>query len=187
MRAEADALAADLAGWGIEVSEVQLGPLADGELAAVVSSVAPLAEDDVRRAVTAAEGNPLLAVESAQALAAGSTAPPSSLRAMVRAALGVLPPGGRELAEAIAAACRGLPGAGRARDRRARARRPGASRASGAGLRAGARRAAADMWPAVRHDDHYDGLDHRLGVESDRFCRSRHPNSDQGPGAHELR
>ncbi|MGH3788172.1 MAG: hypothetical protein ACRDRG_16855 [Pseudonocardiaceae bacterium] len=44
---------------------MQLGPLADGELAAVVCSVAPLAEDDVRRAVAAAEGNPLLAVESA--------------------------------------------------------------------------------------------------------------------------
>ncbi|MGQ0718404.1 MAG: ATP-binding protein [Pseudonocardiales bacterium] len=108
VRAEADALVADLAGRGVEVSEVQLGPLADGELAAVVCSVAPLTEDDVRRAVAAAEGNPLLAVESARALAAGSTAAPSSLRAAVRAAMGALSPGGRELAEAIAAAGRGL-------------------------------------------------------------------------------
>ena len=108
VRAEADALAADLAGRGVEVREVQLGPLTDGELAAVVCSVAPLADDDVRRAVAAAEGNPLLAVESAQALAVGSTAAPSGLRAAVRAALGALPPGSRELAEAIAAAGRGL-------------------------------------------------------------------------------
>ena len=108
VRAEADALAADLAGQGVEVTEVQLGPLASGELTAVVCSVASLAADDVRRAVAAAEGNPLLAVESARALAAGCTAPPSSLRAAVRAALGALPPGGRELAEAIAAAGRGL-------------------------------------------------------------------------------
>ncbi|MGH3692996.1 MAG: ATP-binding protein [Pseudonocardiaceae bacterium] len=108
VRAEADALVADLAGRGVKVSEVQLGPLGDGELAAVVCSVAPLAEDDIERAVTAAEGNPLLAVESARALAAGSNAPPSSLRAAVRAALGTLPPGARELAEAIAAAGRGL-------------------------------------------------------------------------------
>ncbi len=108
VRAEADALVADLASRGVEVSEVQLGSLADSELAAVVCSVATLAEDDVRRAVTAAEGNPLLAVESARALAAGSTTPPSNLRAAVRAALGVLPPGGRELAEAVAAAGRGL-------------------------------------------------------------------------------
>jgi hypothetical protein len=70
VRAEADALAADLANRGVEVSEVQLGPLADGELAAVVCSVAPLTDDDLRRAVAAAEGNPLLAVESARALAA---------------------------------------------------------------------------------------------------------------------
>jgi predicted ATPase len=110
VRAEADALVADLAGRGVKVSEVQLGPLGDGELAAVVCSVAPLAEDDIKRAVAAAEGNPLLAVESTRALAAGSNAPPSSLRATVRAALGVLPPCGRELAEAIAAAGRGLTG-----------------------------------------------------------------------------
>jgi hypothetical protein len=61
-----------------------------------------------RRTVAAADGNPLLAVESARALATGSTAPPSSLRAAVRAAMGALPPGSRELAEAIAAAGRGL-------------------------------------------------------------------------------
>jgi DNA-binding SARP family transcriptional activator/tetratricopeptide (TPR) repeat protein len=108
VRAEVDALVADLTGRGIKVSEVQLGPLADGELAVVVGSVVPLATDDVRRAVAAAEGNPLLAVESARALAAGSSTPPPSLRATVRAALGALPPGGRELAEAIAAAGRGL-------------------------------------------------------------------------------
>jgi DNA-binding SARP family transcriptional activator/tetratricopeptide (TPR) repeat protein len=108
VRPEADALVADLAGRGVKVSEVQLGPLDDRELAAVVCSVAPLADDDIQRAVAAAEGNPLLAVESARALAAGSTVLPSSLRTTVRAALSALPRGGRELAEAIAVAGRGL-------------------------------------------------------------------------------
>ena len=57
--------------------------------------------------VAAADGNPLLAVESARALAAGSSAPPRSLRAAVRAALGALPDPARLLAEAVAAAGRG--------------------------------------------------------------------------------
>jgi tetratricopeptide (TPR) repeat protein len=62
----------------------------------------------VSQVVVAADGNPLLAVESARAVAAGSSAPPPSLRAVVRAALGALPEPARALAEAIAAAGRGL-------------------------------------------------------------------------------
>ena len=108
VRAEADALVADLASRGVEVTQVELGPLADPELAAVVSSTAALAEQDVRRAVDAAEGNPLLAVEGARALAAGDAAPPSTLRAAVRAAMSALPPEGRRLAEAVAAAGRAV-------------------------------------------------------------------------------
>ena len=59
----------------------------------------------------ACSGNPLLAVESARAAAAGrlsGAVPPSNLRALVRAALGGLPEHARALAEAIAAAGRGL-------------------------------------------------------------------------------
>ncbi|HSK58328.1 MAG TPA: hypothetical protein VK935_04665, partial [Actinomycetospora sp.] len=56
----------------------------------------------------AAEGSPLLAVESARVLAAGSTAPPASLRARVRAATGAMGPVARELLECVAAAGRAL-------------------------------------------------------------------------------
>ncbi|HSK57727.1 MAG TPA: AAA family ATPase, partial [Actinomycetospora sp.] len=48
-----DALVADLAGRGVPVDEVVLGPLADAELASVVHSVAPLDDADVARATRA--------------------------------------------------------------------------------------------------------------------------------------
>ena len=107
---EIDALLADLAGRGLDVAEVELGPLRGPEIAEVVRSVTddvlpgPVVDD----VVAAAEGNPLLAVESARATAAGSSAPPRSLRAVVRAALRGLPEPARALAEAIAAAGRAL-------------------------------------------------------------------------------
>ncbi len=107
-RPDADALLADLAGRGVDVSEIELGPLTDNALAAVARSVAPLDDADVARVVVLAEGSPLLAAESARALAAGSTAPPSSLRASVRTALGQLPLGAMELAESVAVAGRAL-------------------------------------------------------------------------------
>ena len=107
-RPEADALLADLAGRGIEVVDIGLGPMSSDELAALARSVARLDEAAVARAVTAAEGSPLLAVESARALAAGSIEPPPSLRAAVRAAVGSLPPSARELVESLAAAGREL-------------------------------------------------------------------------------
>jgi DNA-binding SARP family transcriptional activator/tetratricopeptide (TPR) repeat protein len=107
-RPEADALLADLAGRGVEVAELELGPLAATELAAVARSVADLTDDAVDQVVQAADGNPLLAVASARALAAGSSAPPSNLRAAVRAATGSLPRRARGLAEVLAAAGREL-------------------------------------------------------------------------------
>jgi len=107
-RPAADALLADLAGRGVEVAELELGPLSAAELAAVARSVADLTEDAVDQVVRAADGNPLLAVESARALAAGSNAPPRNLRAAVRAATGALPRPARDLAEVLAAAGREL-------------------------------------------------------------------------------
>jgi tetratricopeptide (TPR) repeat protein len=107
-RPEADALLADLAGRGIDVTEIEPGPLRRAEVAEVVRSVATLPDAMVSQVVAAADGNPLLAVESARAVAAGSSAPPPSLRAVVRAALGTLAEPARALAEAIAAAGRGL-------------------------------------------------------------------------------
>ena len=107
-RPAADALLADLAGRGVEVADLELGPLSPAELAAVARGVADLSEDAVDQVVRAADGNPLLAVESARALAAGSSAPPQNLRAAVRAATGALPRPARDLAAALAAAGREL-------------------------------------------------------------------------------
>jgi DNA-binding SARP family transcriptional activator/tetratricopeptide (TPR) repeat protein len=107
-RPAADALLADLAGRGVEVAELELGPLSAVELAAVARSVAELSEHAVEQVVRAADGNPLLAVESARALAAGRSAPPQNLRVAVRAATGALPRPARDLAEVLAAAGREL-------------------------------------------------------------------------------
>src|SRR5690349_7373197 len=107
-RPDADALLADLAGRGVEVAELELGPLAAVELAAVARSVADLTDHAVDQVIRAADGNPLLAVESARALAAGRDAPPQNLRAAVRAAVGALARPARDLAEMLAAAGREL-------------------------------------------------------------------------------
>jgi len=107
-RPDADALLADLAGRGVEVAELELGPLAAVELAAVARSVADLTDHAVDQVIRAADGNPLLAVESARALAAGRAAPPPNLRAAVRAATGALSRPARDLAEMLAAAGREL-------------------------------------------------------------------------------
>ena len=107
-RPAADALVADLAGRGVEVADLELGPLSESELAAVARSVADLADSAIDQVVRAADGNPLLAVESARALAAGRSAPPPNLRAAVRAATGVLGRPARDLIEALAAAGREL-------------------------------------------------------------------------------
>jgi DNA-binding SARP family transcriptional activator/tetratricopeptide (TPR) repeat protein len=107
-RPAADALLAHLAGRGVEVAELELGPLSEAEVAAVARSVAELTDDAVEQVVGAADGNPLLAVESARALAVGRSAPPQNLRAAVRAATGTLPRPARDLIEALAAAGREL-------------------------------------------------------------------------------
>jgi DNA-binding SARP family transcriptional activator/tetratricopeptide (TPR) repeat protein len=107
-RPDADALLADLAGRGVEVAELELGPLAAVELAAVARSVADLTDQAVDQVIRAADGNPLLAVESARALAAGRAAPPPNLRTAVRAATGALARPARDLAEMLAAAGREL-------------------------------------------------------------------------------
>ncbi len=107
-RPEADALMVDLAGRGIDVAEIELGPLQPSELAEIVRGVATLPHPALDEIVAAADGNPLLAVETARTRADGKAAPAPSLRAVVRAALGAAPPAARELAEAMAAAGRAL-------------------------------------------------------------------------------
>ena len=142
-RPAADALLADLAGRGVETAEVELGPLSQAEVAAVARSVADLADDAVEQVVRAADGNPLLAVASARAVAAGRGAPPQDLRAAVRAAAGTLPPPG-------ARPSRGARGRGpravRRRACRAATGRPRRRRASRPGHRAGVPQRG---WPAV--------------------------------------
>lgn len=110
-RPDADVLCADLIGRGVEVEQVVLEPLNPPEMAAAARTVTALTDQDVDRVVATADGNPLLAVESARALAAGSTAVPTNLRAVVRAATGSVPPPGRALVETLAAAGRDLSGA----------------------------------------------------------------------------
>jgi DNA-binding SARP family transcriptional activator/tetratricopeptide (TPR) repeat protein len=108
-RPEADAVVAELIGSAVPVTELELRPLGEREVVAIVRSRAgALPERDVQRVVDAADGNPLLAVESARALAAGRDELPPSLRAGVRASLRGLPPAARELAEAVAVAGREL-------------------------------------------------------------------------------
>ena len=81
-RTELDALIADLASRQVPIAEVGLRPIPDADIAALATSVASqlasdgLSDDSIRRVVSAADGNPLFAVESARALAAGQTAVP---------------------------------------------------------------------------------------------------------------
>jgi DNA-binding SARP family transcriptional activator/tetratricopeptide (TPR) repeat protein len=87
---------------------VELAPLSRAAIGELVRSVASLAPDAHDQVVAAADGNALLAVESARAAARGLSGPPPSLRAMVRAAAGALPDDARRVAEITALAGREL-------------------------------------------------------------------------------
>ena len=88
--------------------EIELSPLPRSAVDTLVRSVATLGADAREQVIDAADGNPLLAVESARASAGGHTGPPPSLQAVVRAALGRLDPGARRAAELAAVAGRDL-------------------------------------------------------------------------------
>ena len=108
-RTELDALIADLASRQVPIAEVGLRPIPDADIAALATSVASqlasddLSDDSIRRVVSAADGNPLFAVESARALAAGQTAVPPNLRTAVRVSVAALSDQGRVLARLLAA------------------------------------------------------------------------------------
>jgi DNA-binding SARP family transcriptional activator/tetratricopeptide (TPR) repeat protein len=104
----ADRLAQALRGRGALLSELELGPLAQIALTQLVREVAPLGDEQVAGVVAAAEGNALLAIERARALARGRSEPPASLRAAVRGALAPLSPEPRLVAEFAAVAGREL-------------------------------------------------------------------------------
>ena len=107
-RPELDGVLADLAGRSVPITEIAVGPITDAEVAALASSL--LAADDalVRKVIAAAEGNPLLAVESARMMAAGGSGPPPNLRTAVRAITGLLPDDAQMLINLLAAAGRPL-------------------------------------------------------------------------------
>ena len=71
-RPDADALLADLAGRGLDVTEIEPGPLRRAEVARSSAASRRCRTAMVSQVVVAADGNPLLAVESARALAAGA-------------------------------------------------------------------------------------------------------------------
>jgi len=107
-RPDVDAVALGLRARGALVGELDLAPLEPAAIELLVRSVATLAEEDVREVVDAAEGNPLLAVETARALAAGERGVPATLRAAVRAASRGVSASAWRLAELAAVAGRDL-------------------------------------------------------------------------------
>ncbi|HWF26140.1 MAG TPA: AAA family ATPase, partial [Solirubrobacteraceae bacterium] len=107
--ADADGLEAALRARGLLACELPLAPLADAPMAALALRAAALSDVDVRRVVERAEGNALLAVETARALGRGlgdEVAP--SLRSSVRATISPLPVEVRRLVELMAVAARPL-------------------------------------------------------------------------------
>ena len=88
--------------------ELELEPLSRVAIGDLVRQVATLDADAHDQVVAAADGNALLAVESARAAARGLQGPPPSLRAVVRAASGALPEEARHVAELTAVAGREL-------------------------------------------------------------------------------
>ncbi len=90
-------------------SRLALSPLHPADARSLVAAAyADLDAADVHRAVAAADGNPLLAVETARALSQGHSGPPPTLRTMVRGLLRDLASDTRLLAGLVAVAGRAL-------------------------------------------------------------------------------
>ena len=85
-RPEVDAVLDRLRARGVPIGEIALGPLDSTGIAAVARAHGVGNPRGLERVVAAADGNPLLAVETARALVAGSGEEvPATLRAAVRA------------------------------------------------------------------------------------------------------
>jgi DNA-binding SARP family transcriptional activator/tetratricopeptide (TPR) repeat protein len=104
--ADADRLEHALRARGLMACELELEPLAPAPVAALAREAARLSDADVERVVDRAEGNALLAVETARALARGRDDVAPSLRGLVRATLAPLSQGARALVEIAAVAAR---------------------------------------------------------------------------------
>jgi DNA-binding SARP family transcriptional activator len=109
LSADADRLEQALRARGLVAAELTLAPLGPEPIAALALRAARLSDADVRRVVAGAEGNPLLAVETARALGRGlgeEVAP--SLRGSVRADLAPVGSEVRRLIELVAVAARAI-------------------------------------------------------------------------------
>ena len=107
--ADADRLEQALRSRGLLACELALAPLQPAGVATLARHAAPLSELDVKRVVAGAEGNALLAVETARAIGRGledGVAP--SLRSSVRATVAPLAGDVRKLLELAAVAARAL-------------------------------------------------------------------------------
>lgn len=106
---DADRLEHALRARRLLACELDLGPLPAESLARLAHTAARLSDAEVERVVRRAEGNPLLAVETARGLGRGGPeAVAPSLRGSVRATLGPLSADGRRLVEIAAVAGRPL-------------------------------------------------------------------------------
>jgi tetratricopeptide (TPR) repeat protein len=108
--AEMDVIADVASRAGVGVARVAVGPIGPEAVAALAASLGVAGSGEVDRVVAAAEGNALLATESARALTAGDSGPPPNLRAAVRVSGGRLSPPARRLLDLVAAAERPLTG-----------------------------------------------------------------------------
>jgi DNA-binding SARP family transcriptional activator/tetratricopeptide (TPR) repeat protein len=93
---------------GVRTVELDLQPLSRAQVESLVTAIGALAAPLREQVIAAADGNPLLVIESARAALRGDEGPPSSLRAAVRAAVAPLPPPARRVTELAAVAARDL-------------------------------------------------------------------------------
>ena len=100
-----DALVHAAKATGVVTTEIELEPLERADVERLVGSLGALERE---RVIAAADGNPLLALESARAAARGDTGPPASLRGAVRAAIATLDEAATRTAELAAVAGRDL-------------------------------------------------------------------------------
>jgi DNA-binding SARP family transcriptional activator/tetratricopeptide (TPR) repeat protein len=105
---DCDRLEQALRARGSLAAELDLAPLEAAPVAELARSAARLSQADIGRVVASAEGNALLAVETARSLARGDHEVAANLRASVRAALAPAGPAARELIDVAAVAGRAI-------------------------------------------------------------------------------
>lgn len=105
---DADRLEHALRSRGLLARELDLEPLASEQVSVLARAAADLGEEDLTRVVERAEGNALLTLETARAIARGRGELAPSLRGSARATLAPLPASARRLVEIAAVAARPL-------------------------------------------------------------------------------